>query len=603
MRAINEYLFLNFNNIANHYLDNVRPYYYALLMAHLHKKMKKGKAYYYIREIARVGGKPKVINQVYLGSLERMMELAKASQGRCTRICAQEFGALWLANLIDKEVGLVPLIDSIIPGGEQETGPSLGEYFLYAVMNRMVDACSKRALPDWLASTAIQFIRPVDTDALNSQRYWERWSRVNQEHIEKISLAFFQKISALEKSKPECFLFDTTNYYTYMASDTESDLAKRGKNKEGKDWLRQVGVALLVSKDNRLPLFYHDYEGNCHDSKIFQTILDQVMSAMDRFGKKGGLTLVFDKGMNSEDNFALIDSNERIHFITTYSTAYSEDLVRVKLTRFEPVDTPKNRRLAEMGKEDDRLLAFRTSGEYWEKERAVVVTYNPRTAAKQRYSFDRKLIELQQTLIYLKGRVQTQKSHWTDPDVIDKHYREACQGLHIPKDLYEYAVEKHKGKWTLVFRKDHYRIGKHIDKFGKNILITDQMDWKTDEIVSASLDRYIVEEAFRQSKDDELVSVMPVRHWTDGKIRCHLFTCVAALAYLRLIELRLSRADLKLTANAAMKEMHRLHSCLCWRNGQEKPQRLIEEPNALQAQILRTFGYEVACGLMQEVVS
>ncbi len=39
----------------------------------------------------------------------------------------------------------------------------------------------------------------------------------------------------------------------------------------------------------------------------------------------GDLTLVFDKGMNSEDNIAAIDSEERIHFITTYSSySYSK---------------------------------------------------------------------------------------------------------------------------------------------------------------------------------------------------------------------------------------------------------------------------------------
>ena len=388
-----------------------------------------------------------------------------------------------------------------------------------------------------------------------------------------------------------------------MASDTESDLAQRGKNKDGKNQLRQVGVALLVSRDKRLPLFYHGYEGNRHDSKIFHRILDQVLSAVGRFGADGELTLVFDKGMNSDDNLAAIDANERLHFITTYSPAYSEDLIRVKLSRFKPVDTPKNRRLVEQGREEDRLLAFRASGEYWGRMRTVVVTYNPRTAAKQRYSFDRKLLGLQQTLTWLKSKVQSQKPHWIDPETVEKHYRDACEQLHIPKDLYEFAVEKHKRKWTLLFRKNHHRISKYLEKFGKNILVTDRTDWETDEIVRASLDRYKVEQVFRQSKDDDLVGVIPLRHWTDGKIRCHIFTCVAALAYLRLIELRLSRAGMSLSANVAMEQMHRLHSCLCWRAGEEKPDRVVETPNRLQAQILKAFGYEVAGGVLQKLVS
>jgi hypothetical protein len=58
-------------------------------MAHLHKKMKKGRPYYYIREFARVGGKPKVVSQIYLGSLERLAELAKGERTTgCSKIVA-----------------------------------------------------------------------------------------------------------------------------------------------------------------------------------------------------------------------------------------------------------------------------------------------------------------------------------------------------------------------------------------------------------------------------------------------------------------------------------------------------------------------------------
>ena len=585
-------------------LDIVRPFCHASNMAHLHKKIKKGRPYYYVREIARVGGKPKVVSQVYLGPAERILDLVKGTGGRVTKVTAQEFGALWLAHLVDRDIDLVSLIDSVIPKGEQESGPSVGEYFLFAVFNRIVDPCSKRALPDWYRTTAIQQLRPVDIDALNSQRYWDKWSRVRPEDMERIANLFLHKIAKLEKTDADCFLFDTTNYYTYMATDTESKLAARGKNKDGKDWLRQIGVGLMVCRDKRLPLFYHEYEGNRHDSKLFGRILGQVLSAVRRFGKEGGeLTLVFDKGMNSEDNIATIDAQERIHFITSYSPSFAEELVKVKLTQFHPVDTPNNRELSSHGKEEDRLLAFRTTGEFWGRLRAVVMTYNPKTAAKQRYAFDKKLISLQQTLLDLRAKVQTQRPHWTDPNRVTKHYHEACEQLHLPRDLYDFAVEKHKNKWNLIFHKNYYRIGKYIERFGKNILITDHLDWTTDEIVRAGLDRYLVEQAFRQSKDDDLVSVIPIRHWTDSKIRCHIFTCVAALAYLRLIELRLQRANLPISANTAMRYMHTLHSCLCWSTGALKPERLIEEPSDFQHKVLQAFGYQVSGGVLQKLAA
>ena len=143
-------------------------------------------------------------------------------------------------------------------------------------------------------------------------------------------------------------MFDTTNYYTFMSGNTESELAQRGKNKEGRHWLRQIGVALLVSRDKRIPLYYKEYEGNRHDSKVFLQVIQDIFAAMKGDASdKARMTVVFDKGMNAEDNIAALDAQEQINFITTYSTYYSEDLIHVGLDRFKPVATEKNARLIE----------------------------------------------------------------------------------------------------------------------------------------------------------------------------------------------------------------------------------------------------------------
>jgi hypothetical protein len=230
-------------------------------MAHLHRKIKNGRHYFYIRETARVNGKPKVVNQVYLGTVEKILSMAtgqKASDLR--RIQVQEFGALWLANEIEKMVDVTGIIDEIVPQKSTAAGPSVGEYFLYAALNRMVDATSKRALPEWFAHTAIQSIRATDIQVLDSDGYWRKWGMVEEEHLRSVAKKFFAKIAKLRPSTSGCFLFDTTNFFTFMASDTESELAKRGKNKEGRDWLRQIGLALLVDRQTRLPFFYREYE-------------------------------------------------------------------------------------------------------------------------------------------------------------------------------------------------------------------------------------------------------------------------------------------------------------------------------------------------------
>ena len=112
---------------------------------------------------------------------------------------------------------------------------------------------------------------------------------------------------------------------------------------------------------------------------------------------------------------------------------------------------------------------------------------------------------------------------------------------------------------------------------------------------------YVVEEVFRQSKDGNLVSLMPIRHWTDSKIRCHILTCIVALAYLKIIENRLKTASLNITAHTAMDKMNTLHSCLMWYPKKRKPQRMIEEPDKIQSQIIKAFGFQIKNGVLQNL--
>ena len=129
--------------------------------------------------------------------------------------------------------------------------------------------------------------------------------------------------------------------------------------------------------------------------------------------------------------------------------------------------------------------------------------------------------------------------------------------------------------------------------FGKNIIVTDNSDWSTDEIVQASLDRWGVEKAFRDTKSPRHIATHPMYHWTDSKIRCHLLCCVIALTISRLLELQLEPRLGVTSATSIIEEMRDLHSLLVWYPGQKKPQRQLEEPTQLQKVVLNSFGYTI----------
>jgi len=548
----------------------------------------------YVREIARVDGKPKVVSQAYIGSPAKVLSFATGREQGAIKLKVEEFGALWLAQQISQDIDLCAIVDAVIPRADREKGPTIGEYFLYCIWNRMVEAVSKNKLTKWFKHTAIQHIRPVDINELTSKRYWEKWDRVSETSLRKIAKEFFARLWQLESPSADCLLFDTTNYYTFMASHTQSDLARRGKNKAGRHHLRQIGLGLLVARDSRLPLYHTVYPGNVHDSKQFEKIMDEMFAIVcGLHNTKERLTVVIDKGMNSEDNFAWIDEHSRIHFVTTYSTYFAQELATTPIERFEPVDIAKNQRLVEQGMPEERLLAYRTSGEYWGKQRAVVVTYSPVTARKKVYTLQSKLETIRQELLAMRAKVKAQAPHWRKAKVIQERYLRLCERLHVSSELFILEFHQSDDGLLMSFRKDPYKVTRKQAMFGKNIIITDNTDWTTREIVEASLDRWQVENRFRLANDDELVAARPIRHWTDSKIRCHLFSCVVALTYLRRLELKLSAVGIKRTAEDVMDDMRHLHSVLTLSKGSRKLNRRLETPSKTQAEVLSCFGYYV----------
>lgn len=565
-------------------------------MAHLYRKTLKGRTYWYLRETERVAGKVKVKWQKYLGTPDTILERLEgaAESGGIIILRTESFGAIFLADLIERRLGIVELIDQVVPRDKREKGPTVGEYFFYAWANRMIAPRSKRALETWYKKKALSLVRPADTAQLTSQRYWEKWSRVDAQAVEKIGTAFLARVWQDQPAPPDCVLFDTTNYYTYMASETESELAKRGHNKDYRHHLRQVGLALLVDRERQLPLYYRVYSGNEHDSKVFKNLIDEMFGVLMGFGAtKQRLTVVFDKGMNSAENIAHFDDNAQIHFITTYSPYFADDLGGLDIKHFSPIDIKTNRRLTAKGKETDRIMAWRTVAEFWGKERTVVVTHNPRTQRKRRYTFDKKIEQLRESLLDFRRRYREQQPHWRDPKAIEQRYIRLCEMLHIGTQYYKLDFGDLRRIPDLSIRKDHYEIQKTTQIFGRNIIITDNADWTTEEIVQRSLDRGVIERQFRESKAKRHITVNPMFHWTDGKLRCHLLTCVIALTCQRLIELEMKE---KYSAATIIEAMDELNCATIWRRGAAKPEIRIEEPSDLQSEILEAFGYRYENG-------
>ena len=133
-------------------------------------------------------------------------------------------------------------------------------------------------------------------------------------------------------------------------------------------------------------------------------------------------------------------------------------------------------------------------------------------------------------------------------------------------------------------------------RFGKNIIVTDNMEWSTEDIYTAYLDRNNIEQEFRKSKNHYQAAMMPAYHWTDKMLRVFYFTCVVALSYMRLLEMRLAEAGSPMSARRANEVMKTLHTTYVWMKGKKNPVRMIDEPTGEQMAILNALGYSYKDG-------
>lgn len=556
-------------------------------MAFIYKRKQKGRVYYYIRETARVNGKVKVVFQEYLGTIENILKLKKASENdsKPTRIKSFDFGSVWMFNEIDRDIDIAGIVDEVIPRGKNEKGPTLGEYMFYTMLNRCIEPQSKNKLKEWYKKTAIQAIRPVELSQLTSSRYWDKWDRVTEKQLEEISSRFLSKLFEWSGKSPECFLFDTTNQFTFFSEKNGSSIAKRGKNKVGRHHLRQIGFALVLDSEQGLPTYFKTYEGNRHDSNVFNEIIGDVINQMrQRGGSKRKLTVVFDKGMNSESNISYIDQDLHLNFVTSYSPYYCEKLINKNLSDYRILGVENNE------SNDDAILGYRSEMDLWGEKRAVLVSYNPSSARKQSFKFDEKLSALRTLLLTFRGKVNAGKKHWCKQEDILKRYQAECARLHISPKYYTLSFKENNGL-EMSFRQNVYELKKARKRFGKNVIVTDRMEWSAEEIYRAYNDRTGIEDQFRRMKSPFQVSISPAYHWTDQKLRIFYFTCVVALSYLRILELKLARVGVKMTAEKANEAMKSFHSSLIWNKGKKKPERMIDVPTNEQNVVLNALGY------------
>ncbi len=116
--------------------------YYPYMASIIGKK--RGEAtYYYLVESARVGGKPRIVSQEYLGTAEELaVAMRGAGLGLPDRVQHKDFGAVAATWGLLEDLGVAGIIDEVAGARRSDAGASVGTFLVLAALNRLADPCS-----------------------------------------------------------------------------------------------------------------------------------------------------------------------------------------------------------------------------------------------------------------------------------------------------------------------------------------------------------------------------------------------------------------------------------------------------------------------------
>lgn len=559
-------------------------------MASLYKKVISGRPYWYLREMGWVNGKPKMISERYLGTAAEVEALLDAREQAIlpARTRHLEFGAVAAVWGLLSDLGVAAIIDEQV--GTPPTGLplSVGTYLALAVLNRVVDPCSKHRFADWWRTTAADRFTKIPVSALDHRRFWDAMHTVGLEALPRIEEQLAATVCARFGLDTGSVALDMTNFATFI--DTGNDkapIAQRGKAKQKRSDLRLVGLGLVVTRDGGIPLLSHAYPGNKPDVTQFPTMITTLAARHAALAAATGrpdteMTVAFDAGQNSAANFATL-AGTGLHYVGSVPASDCADLLAV----------PADARCVVDADRFGGLTAYDTRRRVYGADRRTILTHSPELHQHQARGFTgttlakagRKLDELADTL----ARGKTRRSRAKVEAEITKTISDAWVRRVTTWQLTGDKPAELRLTWSV---DPDARAALETEIFGKHVLITDHDDWPVADVIAAYRSQSEAEFAFRQMKDTHVVSFSPMHHWTEHNIRVHVFTCVLALQIAHLMRRQADHAGLRVSVRELLDQLSRIQETVLiypTDRGRPKARRMLTETTPDQDELIDIF--------------
>lgn len=441
-----------------------------------------------------------------------------------------DVGALvWVAEQLD----LVGHIDRACGAVGAKGGPTVGELAVAVAIQRACAPGPKRDLAQFL-DESLPRVSCLPASAFTGQAFHRVAQQVGEDELEQAQLAIAKAAVERFKLSADVLALDTTNFDTHIATPTPGELAQRGHAKSKRKDLRVVGLGLLVSETEHVPLLYRTYSGNGSDQSVLAACLGglaQLHEALDSAegGRAAQRTVVRDGGFGSPQLELELDS-AGYYSLISLPLGHNAAQRALQMAAQRGAMKPLSGKLSE-------VRAARMRIAVGDLGRTLVVVESQELLEGQKRGVAAALRKAREELHKLQGSIDKGR-------IARSRLEERIKKALAREHLSSFVVTTIGGtaqKPTLQWHVDAAKRRElETTRLGRRVLCTDRHNWSTGRIVYAFRGQWNVEELFRRAKKGGVVPWGPSHQWADGSLRLHTFATVLGLMLVSLARIALA---------------------------------------------------------------
>lgn len=442
------------------------------------------------------------------------------------------------------------LDDAFGDDGKRKLGVSTIARIL--ALNRCIDPATKSQTPEWFNRTALPWLLSIDPELVNPSRIFRELDAID-EHKESICRHLFERISRDDPNSMKSVFYDLSST---KFTGSRCVLMKWGHCKEG--YHNHVILALVVNQQG-LPFYWEVLPGGTADAKTIAWLLSCLK---ERF-KINETTLVFDRGMVSDENLALLETSQ-IKYISAMDKNQLESITGLDFTVFSHLDPDGT----EMHETDLPGFAKLNNETFYREakvvgERRYILCFNPQLFKDQRHGRKKVVADFQSFVEELNVELcAAKKSRQLKPtsekfkcrlakDKLSDFVSIKLQMTRVKgksPDGSEYNIRTYRG--TVCVDEGQMLQAGRLDGFW--LLVTNhramtgaEFNLSAPNAIGQYRDKVAIEAAFRDIKS--FVEVAPVHVWTKAHVKAHFTVCILSHFINRILTLQLHKNLGKLT--------------------------------------------------------